>query len=418
MTRGLAKTWDCVPLRDICEQINYGYTASAKQEPIGPKFLRITDIVDELINWESVPYCTISEKEFAKYELQRGDIVIARTGATSGYAKMIKKHPKAVFASYLVRLRIKEEHDWRYVGLIAESDDFKRYIKSVIGGAAQPQANAQVLTSFLIPLPPLPIQRKIAAILSAYDDLIENNTRRIRILEEMAQFIYREWFINFRFPDHETIRMVDSKLGKIPEGWEIGKLKDIVKEVKQSTYPGEHLSNRRYVPIDCISKKSIALIDSRPWQEAQSSLFLFSKDDILFGAMRPYFHKVAVAPYDGVTRSTCLVLRPVDDSIYGYAVYLLFQDATVGYATAHSQGTTIPYTAWNGSLEDMDIVIPDKILLKRFNAIVSANLALVHNLVAKNGVLRQSRDLLLPHLISDELDVSELDIDTNDSGGK
>ena len=100
MTRGrLAITWDRVPLRDICEQIDYGYTASAKQEPVGPKFVRITDIVDELIDWESVPYCRISDREFTKYELQQGDIVVARTGATSGYAKMIKKHPKAAFAS-------------------------------------------------------------------------------------------------------------------------------------------------------------------------------------------------------------------------------------------------------------------------------------------------------------------------------
>jgi len=88
-------------------------------------------------------------------------------------------------------------------------------------GAGQPNVSPSDIGGLKIPLPPLPTQRKIAAILSAYDDLIENNTRRIRILEEMAQAIYREWFVHFRFPGHEGVRMVESELGMIPEGWEV-----------------------------------------------------------------------------------------------------------------------------------------------------------------------------------------------------
>ena len=83
------------------------------------------------------------------------------------------------------------------------------------------------LTKLQVKLPPLPTQQKIAAILSAYDDLIENNTRRIKILEEMAQAIYREWFVNFRFPGHEGVRMVESELGLVPEGWEVRKLGEV-----------------------------------------------------------------------------------------------------------------------------------------------------------------------------------------------
>ena len=88
-------------------------------------------------------------------------------------------------------------------------------------GAAQPtDQRLRYLQAFEVRVPPLPTQRKIASILSAYDDLIENNTRRIAILEEMAQAIYREWFVNFRFPGHENVKLVDSPLGQIPEGWE------------------------------------------------------------------------------------------------------------------------------------------------------------------------------------------------------
>jgi len=114
--------WEVKKLKDICSLINYGYTASAQKDSIGPKFLRITDIVPYLIDWDSVPYCGITEEKLIKYKLEEGDIVIARTGATTGYAKRINKnHPETVFASYLVRIRISPEFSNRLFGLIIES---------------------------------------------------------------------------------------------------------------------------------------------------------------------------------------------------------------------------------------------------------------------------------------------------------
>lgn len=92
--------WKHVILREICDSVNYGYTASAKPEPIGPKFLRITDIMPDRIDWASVPHCKIEAKRLGKYRLEKGDIVIARTG-TPGYAKRIRADQQAVFASYL-----------------------------------------------------------------------------------------------------------------------------------------------------------------------------------------------------------------------------------------------------------------------------------------------------------------------------
>ena len=118
--------WDRVILREICDSVNYGYTASAKPEPIGPKFLRITDIVPNRIDWSAVPHCKITEKNLSKYLLEKGDVVIARTGATTGYAKRIRTDHKAVFASYLVRIRVNSKYDSRYVGFVVESDEYKR----------------------------------------------------------------------------------------------------------------------------------------------------------------------------------------------------------------------------------------------------------------------------------------------------
>jgi len=203
-------------LADIAESVRYGYTASATHEPIGPHFLRITDIVPPQIDWSSVPYCKIKEKERERFNLEPGDIVIARTGATVGYAKLIRDHHDAVFASYLVRIRIDQtQADSGYVGRLVESEAYKRFIMSQVGGAAQPNANARVLSSFKIPLYPIQTQQRIASTLAAYDDLIENNRRRIQLLEKAARLLYKEWFVNLRFPGHEHVKIKDG----IPEGW-------------------------------------------------------------------------------------------------------------------------------------------------------------------------------------------------------
>ena len=143
-----------VALADICESVRYGYTASANEQEVGPRFLRITDIVPDLIAWDSVPFCEIDDSSKERFALDVGDIVVARTGATVGYAKLIRDSVDAVFASYLVRFRVdRKKADPGFVGRIVESTIFKNFIKSQVGGAAQPNANAQVLGCFQFRLP-------------------------------------------------------------------------------------------------------------------------------------------------------------------------------------------------------------------------------------------------------------------------
>jgi type I restriction enzyme S subunit len=157
---GVPEGWQRQTLAELCESIDYGYTASAEQEEVGPKFLRITDIVPQVIDWTTVPYCPIEEDRLTKFRLAEGDIVIARTGATVGYAKRIHKlNPEAVFASYLVRLRIRPETNNLMIGIFVESDEYKSYVQSRVGGAAQPNANAKVLSGAEVLVPPLNIQR-------------------------------------------------------------------------------------------------------------------------------------------------------------------------------------------------------------------------------------------------------------------
>lgn len=188
--------WKEYKLSNLCIDISYGYTQSASIEEIGPKFLRITDIVPNRINWDTVPYCKISKDNFKKYKLEIDDIVIARTGATTGYNKTIKDNVPSVFASYLIRYKInKELADSSFVGYNLQSNNWYDYVDAISGGSAQPGANAKQLGSFDILLPPLPEQRAIAVVLSSLDDKIDLLHRQNETLEKMAETLFRQWFI-------------------------------------------------------------------------------------------------------------------------------------------------------------------------------------------------------------------------------
>lgn len=380
--------WPASPLRDLCQVIQYGYTASATEAEVGPKLLRITDIVPTLIDWKSVPYCTIDPAIIPKYLLRQGDIVIARTGATTGWAKRIRSDVNCVFASYLIRVRTKVDVSADYVGIVVESSDYRRFIHTHMGGAAQPNANAQVLASYPVPLPPLPIQRKIAAIFSTYDDLIENNERRIKILEDIAQNLYREWFVNFRFPGHTRVKMVASPLGKIPQGWEVCKLGDRLellygKSLKASTRAQGNVPV--YGSSGIIGLHDQALVQG-------PGIIVGRKGNVgsIHWSFRDFY------PIDTVFYvATVLNLH--------YLYYsLLHQTFTNSDAAVPGLNRAIALSK--------TLLVPHAELLETFGVTVTPLFNLKDVLNRKNSSLRQTRDLLLPKLISGEVDVSELDI--------
>src|SRR5690606_30809748 len=190
--------WKETTLADLCTDISYGYTESAKQEKVGPKFLRITDIANGRLDWDKVPYCPITDDNFKKYQLLPGDIVVARTGATTGANYTIKDNDPndVVYASYLIRYKIdKNLANPFYIGQLLQSPNWREYIDAIAGGSAQPGANAKQLGSFEILLPPLPQQRAIASVLSSLDDKIDLLHRQNATLEKMAETLFRQWFV-------------------------------------------------------------------------------------------------------------------------------------------------------------------------------------------------------------------------------
>lgn len=387
-----------VTLREICEAVQYGFTASASRERTGPHFLRITDIVPERLDWSSVPFCEISATDFSKYEIKEGDIVIARTGATTGYAKYIKRPPKAVFASYLVRVRLQSDVDARFIGFILESQFYKDFIKQHLSGAAQPNANAQILTSFPLTLPSLSEQRRIAGILSAYDELIENNQKRIKILEEMARSLYREWFVNFRFPGHESVRLVPSPLGNIPEGWEVKRLGDIADEMRRNVPKGRLNGSLPYVGLEHIPRQSLALDQWETATNLGSNKLAFEKGEVLFGKIRPYFHKVSVAPFDGLCSADTIVIRARKPEHQAFVTATVSSDEFVAHASATANGAKMPRANWN-VLTDYQVAIPSSSTLNSFSSFYESTLSQLQQAIFRCSNLATTRNLALSQLL-------------------
>lgn len=403
-------------LRDLCTLVQYGYTASATSAPVGPKFLRITDIVPQLIEWDRVPFCEIDAKQHAKFAVRHGDILIARTGATVGYAKRLRNPPDAVFASYLVRLRVKPEVDAGFIGAIVESEEYKKFIAANAGGAAQPNANAQVLTSFKIELPSLEKQRRIASILSAYDDLIENNTRRIAILEEMARRIYEEWFVRFRFPGHENVRMVESELGLVPEGWAQVRMEELCTRITD----GSH-----YSPKSMESGKPMASVkDMHDWGIELSSCRKIADDEyekLVRNDCKPRLNDVLIAKdgsylkhtfvvdqdIDLVILSSIAILRPNGRLLPNQLAMYLRQTDVATRMKGYVSGVAVPRIVLR-DFRQFQVLLPPAELQSQWAKLCDPMLSLCRLLVRKNTNLRTTRDLLLPKLISGELDVSEM----------
>ena len=210
----------------------------------------------------------------------------------------------------------------------------------------------------------------------------------------MAQTIYREWFINFRFPCHEKVRMVNSEFGPIPEGWEVNSLGDVAKEVRRSVRPERVDPDTPYIGLGHLPRKSIALSEWDRADEVNSTKLAFNKGEILFGKIRPYFHKVGVAPIEGVCSSDTIVIVPRASRFFAMTLCCVSSDDFVAHATQTSKGTKMPRADWD-VLVKYPVMLPPEQLLNQFNELISDIVGLIHNLIFRNRNLRRTRDLLL-----------------------
>lgn len=224
----------------------------------------------------------------------------------------------------------------------------------------------------------------------------------------MLYNIFYYWFISFeKFND---VDFIETEIGKIPKGWEVGILKDILTLTKNTINPRK-TNGLPYLPIDIIPMNSLGILELKSDEEANSSLITFDKNDILIGAMRVYFHRVVVSPCSGVTRSTCFVLKPKKETYLSYSLLLCNLNQTIHYAQNTSKGTTMPYAVWNNGLGDMEILIPPENILNEFHMIVFPIIKKIRDSYNEINKLTKLRDTLLPKLMSGEIDVSKINCD-------
>ena len=248
------------------------------------------------------------------------------------------------------------------------------------------------LLSFKLLVPTFPIQKKIASILSSYDDLIENNTRRIEILEHMAKLVYEEWFVKFRFPGHENVKMVPSDLGEIPEGWKVRKVSEILKRFKAGKkYTQDNVLEEGLTPVIDQSEKEILGFHN---DIADHSASL--KNPIMIFGDHTCKIKILIEPFS--VGPNVIPFR--SESYPEIFVFFLIKNLV----------QTKEYKRHWNELQAKKVVLPDVPLAMDFVNVVNPLFKQITLLEHKNQNLRKTRDLLLPKLISGEIDVSDLDI--------
>ncbi len=278
-------------------------------------------------------------------------------------------------------------------------DTIKSQYQQVSQGAAQDNLSKEKFLSFKLRVPNPKVQREIADILSAYDDLIENNRRRMALLEEAARLLYQEWFVHLRFPGQEHTRITEG----VPEGWERKTLADLCMEIRENVFPEELEPDTPYIGLEHMPRRSIALTDWGYADTVTSMKHRYKTGDILFGKIRPYFHKVGIAFVDGVASSDAIVIRPNVGSLSGFVLMTVSSDHFVSVASKTArEGSKMPRADWK-LMTKYEFVLPTGSIFETFSGSVQSITDQLRTLCFQNQKLRAARDLLLPRLMSGEI---------------
>ena len=295
-------------------------------------------------------------------------------------------------------------------------------------GSTFPNVSYDLLAAIPWPSLSLPEQRAIAHILGTLDDKIELLRRMSETLEEMARAIFKAWFVDFLpvrakmegrwqrgqslpglpahlydlFPD----RLVPSELGEIPEGWRVGTLGQIATNPRRAVQPDEIEPSTPYIALEHMPKRRIALSEWGTAKGIESSKFKFKRGEILFGKLRPYFHKVGVAPIDGVCSTDILVIAPRTSLWFGFVLGHVSSIEFVEYTNAGATGTRMPRTNWS-DMSRYTLVLPPEPVAEAFNVMVQPMMRRIIASIHESRALAALRDAILPKLIRGEIRVKD-----------
>jgi type I restriction enzyme S subunit len=338
--------------------------------------------------------------------LSEGDLIVAMTEQGEGLLGSSALVPQS--GKYLHNQRLgliidldRTKLDKKYLYYLFNTRSVRHQISASATGTKVKHTAPERIGQVVVELPSLSSQRSIVEILSAYDDLIENNRRRMALLEEAARMLSQEWFLRLRFPGHEHTRVNDS----VPEGWQRKTLTDLCDDVRVPVSPEKLNPETPYIVLEHMPRRSISLSEWGRVEQVTSTKHRFREGDILFGKIRPYFHKVGITFIDGVASSDAIVIRPLSDEIANLLLMLVSSDPFVANtAQSMREGSKMPRADWK-LMQNYPLLLPPHSLLSAFNAIIHSVVQQLKMLTFQNERLRLARDLLLPRLMSGEIAV-------------
>ena len=408
-------------LSDIAEFINGGAWDQGSYSDKGIAVVRVSDVKNGEIDLSQCKFLKkeLSEK-YKKHQLQEDDLIICtvgshptQPGSVVGRTAVVSSE---VTGSYLnqnaVLLRAKEGFDQKWLGFLGSNPDFHSYIKAHARGAAsQVRMSISALKEMPIPSISLAQQKKSSDILDTYRSSIRNNLKKIKVLEKMAQTIYIEWFVNFRFPGHENVNLVDSKtdFGEIPEGWTVEKMLDVGQVITGKT-PSKLIESNfgHEVPfiktpdlhgnIFCI-KTSEYLSEKGANSQKKKTL---PRNTLIVSCIGT-LGVVSITTKESQTNQQINALVPNDDTFLEYG-YFLLKGMKKQLQNLGSNGATMGNVN-KGKFENIKVILPSKANLNEFNQVTSTMFQLIENLQKQNLYLTQTRDLLIPKLVTGEIEI-------------
>jgi len=397
--------WEKVPLSELTEaerSITYGVVKPGDEVDGGVAFIRGGDVSQGRIAIDALR--TISPQLSQTYKrtlLRGGELLISLVGNPGEVAIAPASLEGANIARQVGLIALRPEVNSLFVMYFLMSPLGRAELFTRTGGAVQQVINLADLKTIQVPIPSGVVQTRIADILSTYDDLIENNRRRMALLEESARLLYREWFVRLRFPGYEHTPIVEG----VPQGWERKTLGDLCSEIRDMVLPEALEPDTPYIGLEHMPRRSISLNEWGTVEQVTSSKSRFKAGEIIFGKIRPYFHKVGVAFVDGVASSDAIVVRPADDTLYGLVLMTMSSDEFVAVtAQQMKEGSKMPRADWR-QMTAYSVPLPPPGLLSNFDSVIQPIVEQLKSLSFANQKLRTARDLLLPRLMSGELSV-------------
>lgn len=401
--------WEIAKLGDISRNIQTGPFGSQLHQSdyseSGIPVVMPKDLVGGKISEESIARVDKTHVErLCRHKIETGDILYSRRGDVGRCAYVTEKEVGWLCGTGCLRVTIdSEKADSRFVFFQLQHPDTVGWVEKHAVGATMLNLNTTILSSVPIRLPALESQKRIANVLSAYDDLIENNQKQIKLLEEAAQRLYKEWFVNLRFPGHENTKIVDG----VPEGWQWCKVRDVA-DINSSALPKNYKEDFiDYVDLGSVRCGHIETRTRYNLNEAPGRAKRCAKDgDIIWGMVRPNLKAYALVtnPKETDVFSTGFAVLSAKKVPYSYLYCAVTQEEFVGYLVNATNGAAYPAVK-PVHFEVADILKPDDKVLEQFHSVADLIFRKIEMLDKQNHNLSEARDLLLPKLMNGEVEV-------------